>query len=319
MILALAAALSWGLADFMGAVSTRRVGLLLTMCTGQVVTLAVLGIVAAGMDSSGVHLGWADLATLVLSGILGAASYLGFYRALQIGPVSLVSPIFSAYAVITVLLAVLLGQETIAAAAVAGILLTIAGVALASASGQAEPQSQPGQGHPGQSQAGQSQAGQGHPGPGHRPQGLAGQPAARRTGIWLALASMVCWGVTTYILGRSAEHLGWFVPVAASRVVTFVIVAAITTAAALGHRLDRPRPRALTLPAIAGLFDVLAFLAYTRASQGGSVAISAAASACFPLVVIAGGVLVFGERLRRVQILGVSLTIVGLFVLGVGR
>ena len=42
VILALAAALCWGLADFMGAVSTRRVGLLLTMCTGQVVTLAVL-------------------------------------------------------------------------------------------------------------------------------------------------------------------------------------------------------------------------------------------------------------------------------------
>lgn len=290
MIFALAAALSWGFADFMGAVSTRRVGLLLTMCTGQVVTLAVLGIVAARM-SEPVHLGSADLAALVLSGILGAASYAGFYRALQLGPVSLVSPIFSAYAVITVLLAVVLGQEAIAAAAVAGIVITIGGVVLASASGQS---GQPGQGRP-------------------------GRPAARRTGIWLALGSMVCWGVTTYILGQSAEHLGWFVPVAASRVVTFVILLGATAAAALGHRLHRPRPRALALPAVAGLFDVLAFLAYTRASQGGSVAVSAAASACFPLVVIAGGVLVFGERLRRVQILGVSLTIVGLFVLGVGR
>lgn len=290
MIFALAAALSWGFADFMGAVSTRRVGLLLTMCTGQVVTLAVLGIVAARM-SEPVHLGSADLAALVLSGILGAASYAGFYRALQLGPVSLVSPIFSAYAVITVLLAVVLGQEAIAEAAVAGIVITIGGVVLASASGQS---GQPGQGRP-------------------------GRPAARRTGIWLALGSMACWGVTTYILGQSAEHLGWFVPVAASRVVTFVILLGATAAAALGHRLHRPRPRALALPAVAGLFDVLAFLAYTRASQGGSVAVSAAASACFPLVVIAGGVLVFGERLRRVQILGVSLTIVGLFVLGVGR
>jgi drug/metabolite transporter (DMT)-like permease len=290
VIFALAAALSWGFADFMGAVSTRRVGLLLTMCTGQVVTLAVLGIVAARM-SEPVHLGSADLAALVLSGILGAASYAGFYRALQLGPVSLVSPIFSAYAVITVLLAVVLGQEAIAAAAVAGIVITIGGVVLASASGQS---GQPGQGRP-------------------------GRPAARRTGIWLALGSMACWGVTTYILGQSAEHLGWFVPVAASRVVTFVILLGATAAAALGHRLHRPRPRALALPAVAGLFDVLAFLAYTRASQGGSVAVSAAASACFPLVVIAGGVLVFGERLRRVQILGVTLTIVGLFVLGVGR
>ena len=107
MIFALVAALSWGLADFTGAVSTRRAGLLLTMCTGQVVTLAVLGIAAATMRGSGLHLPWDDLAALVLSGILGAASYAGFYRALQLGPVSLVSPIFSAYAAITVLLAVI--------------------------------------------------------------------------------------------------------------------------------------------------------------------------------------------------------------------
>ncbi len=293
MILALAAALCWGLADFMGAVSTRRVGLLLTMCTGQVVTLAVLGIVAARTGSGGIHLPRADLAALVLSGILGAASYAGFYRALQLGPVSLVSPIFSAYAVITVLLAVLLGQETVPPAAAAGIVLTVGGVVLASVSGQ------PGQDRPGQD----------HP----------GQRAGPRTGIWLALAAMVCWGVTTYILGRSAQQLGWFVPVAASRVVTFAILLGVTAAAALGHRVHRPRPRDLALPAVAGLFDVLAFLAYTRASQGGSVSVTAAASACFPLVVIAGGVLVLGERMRRIQVLGVSLTIVGLFVLGVGR
>jgi len=261
-----------------------------------VVTLAVLGIAAATIGGSGLHLPSGDLAALVLSGILGAAAYAGFYRALQIGPVSLVSPIFSAYAVITVLLAVLLGQETLAAPAAAGVVLTIGGVVLASASGPAQPgQPHPGQGHPGQ----------GHPG--------------RRTGIWLALASMVCWGVTTYILGRSAERLGWFVPVAASRVVTFAILLAVTAIAALGRRVHRPRPGDLALPAIAGLFDVLAFLAYTRASQGGSVSVAAAASACFPLIVIAGGVLVFGERLRKVQVLGVGLTIAGLLVLGVGR
>jgi len=311
VIIALAAALSWGLADFMGAVSTRRVGLLLTMCISQVVTLAVLGIAAATIGGSGLHLPSGDLAALVLSGILGAAAYAGFYRALQLGPVSLVSPIFSAYAVITVLLAVLLGQETLAAPAAAGVVLTIDGVVLASASGPAQPgQPQPGQPQPGQPHPGQPRPGQPHPGQGH---------PGRRTGIWLALASMVCWGVTTYILGRSAEHLGWFVPVAASRVVTFVILLAVTAVAALGHRVHRPRPADLALPAIAGLFDVLAFLAYTRASQGGSVSVAAAASACFPLIVIAGGVLVFGERLRKVQVLGVSLTIAGLLVLGVGR
>ncbi len=71
----------------------------------------------------------------MLSGILGAASYAGFYRSLQLGPVSLVSPVFSAYAAITVLLAVVVGQESLAAAAAAGIAATLGGVILASAAG----------------------------------------------------------------------------------------------------------------------------------------------------------------------------------------
>jgi drug/metabolite transporter (DMT)-like permease len=332
VIFALAAALSWGLADFLGAVSTRRVGLLLTMCTGQVVTLVVLGFVAATLRSDNVHLSWGELAALVLSGILGAASYAGFYRALQLGPVSLVSPVFSAYAAITVLLAVVVGQESLAAAALAGIAATLGGVILASAAGRPPPapgQVEPASGRPAPA-SGQVEAVPGRPAPAPGPVEAApgpGGPAQRpgpaprphTSGIPYALAAMVAWGVTTYILGRSAQRLGWFLPVAASRAVTLVILLAAAAAAALRHRLGRPRPRDLALPAIAGLFDVLAFLAYTRGSQGGSVSVTAAASACFPLVVIAGGVLVFRERLRRIQIVGIGLTIAGLLVLGLAR
>jgi drug/metabolite transporter (DMT)-like permease len=332
VIFALAAALSWGLADFLGAVSTRRVGLLLTMCTGQVVTLVVLGFVAATLRSDNVHLSWGELAALVLSGILGAASYAGFYRALQLGPVSLVSPVFSAYAAITVLLAVVVGQESLAAAALAGIAATLGGVILASAAGRPPPapgQVEPASGRPAPA-SGQAEAVPGRPAPAPGPVEAApgpGGPAQRpgpaprphTSGIPYALAAMVAWGVTTYILGRSAQRLGWFLPVAASRAVTLVILLAAAAAAALRHRLGRPRPRDLALPAIAGLFDVLAFLAYTRGSQGGSVSVTAAASACFPLVVIAGGVLVFRERLRRIQIVGIGLTIAGLLVLGLAR
>jgi uncharacterized membrane protein len=157
------------------------------------------------------------------------------------------------------------------------------------------------------------------PGPGGPAQRPGPAPRPHTSGIPYALAAMVAWGVTTYILGRSAQRLGWFLPVAASRAVTLVILLAAAAAAALRHRLGRPRPRDLALPAIAGLFDVLAFLAYTRGSQGGSVSVTAAASACFPLVVIAGGVLVFRERLRRIQIVGIGLTIAGLLVLGLAR
>jgi drug/metabolite transporter (DMT)-like permease len=302
MIFALAAAVGWGLSDFLGAVSTRRVGLLVTMCVGLIVGCTVLGITAATLAVDGVHLTWGDVGALVVSGILGAGSYAGFYRALQLGPVSLVSPIFSAYAMVAVVLAVLVGGQALGGAATAGVALTIGGVVLASASGQPTA--------PGSSLS----------------------PAGRRhSGVPYALAAMLAWGVTTYILARSAEHLGWFVPVAVSRVVTLVVLLAAAAATAVGSRGGQPAPvqpppvRAgapltrLALPAVAGLLDMLAFLAFARAGQVGSVAVAATASACFPLIVIAGGVLVFKERLRPVQFAGAGLTIAGLLVLGLSQ
>jgi drug/metabolite transporter (DMT)-like permease len=228
------------------------------------------------------------LVTLAASGVLGVISYAGFYRALQLGPVSLVSPMFSAYAVVAVILAVVFGGERLTLPGLTGVALTIGGVVLVSAVAPAGAEPQPG--------------GRG-----------------RRDGVPYALVAMLSWGVTIYLLGRASESLGWFLPVALSRVVTFAIILSVTAVVFLRRPAARPRPATLLLPGIAGFLDVVAFIAYTRATAVGSVAVTAAASACFPLIVIAGGVVVFHERLRGRQILGTATTLAGLLVLGLSR
>ncbi len=297
MIFALGAAVGWGVADFLGAVSTRRVGVLVTMCVMLVVGCAVLAITAATPAVSAVHLTRGDVGLLVLSGVLGAGSYAGFYRALQLGPVSLVSPIFSAYAMVTVLLAVVVGKQALGPGSAAGVALTIGGVALASFSPASSPAS-----------------------------GAPAEAGPRRSGVPYALAAMLAWGVATYILVHSAPQLGWFFPVAISRVATLAVVLAAGAGIVIGRRGDAPVPvrpgtrlTRLALPAMAGLLDMLAFLAFARAGQVTSVAVTAASSACFPLIVVAGGVVVFKERLRAVQFAGAGLTIVGLLVLGLSQ
>jgi uncharacterized membrane protein len=114
-------------------------------------------------------------------------------------------------------------------------------------------------------------------------------------------------------------NLGWFLPVAVSRAVTFAIILAVAVMVFLRRPSARPRSGTLPLPGVAGLLDVLAFIAYTRATAAGSVAVTAAASACFPLIVIADGVVVFHERLRARQILGTAMTLAGPLVLGLSR
>lgn len=289
MIFALCAAVLWGAADFLGALSTRRAGLLATIAVGQAVACLTLGLIAlAPVPVS--RPGTGDLVTLVASGLLGVISFVGFYRALQLGPVSLVSPMFSAYSVIAVILAVVFGGERLSPAAITGVTLTIGGVILVSAAGPSDA-------------------------------GLDPQPARRghRDGVPYALVAMVCWGVAIYLLGRTSEDLGWFLPVAVSRAVTFAVFLTAAAVVFLRRPGARPRPRTLLLPGVAGFLDVIGFLAYARATTVASVAVTATASACFPLIVIAGGLVVFRERLHGRQILGTAMTLGGLVILGLSR
>ena len=66
-------------------------------------------------------------------GVVGWASYLAFYGALAIGPISVLSPIVSGYAAVTVLLAVLFASNTLSAVQAVAVAMTIAGAMLASA------------------------------------------------------------------------------------------------------------------------------------------------------------------------------------------
>lgn len=67
-----------------------------------------------------------------LLGSIGWLSYLAFYGALAAGPISLVSPIASCYAAVTVVLAVVIVGERISTAETAAVLITISGAMLAS-------------------------------------------------------------------------------------------------------------------------------------------------------------------------------------------
>ena len=73
-----------------------------------------------------------DLGWFVFVGALGWLSYLAFYRALAIGPISIVSPIVSAYAAVTVICAVLIGGESLAAGEALAVAVVLLGVLLAS-------------------------------------------------------------------------------------------------------------------------------------------------------------------------------------------
>src|SRR5205807_8289274 len=130
--LGLGAALSWGLADYFAATASRAIGALrvvLGFHLAALVPLAVL-VVATGALAP---LKLDQLPVFVLFGAVGWLSYLAFYGALAIGPISVLSPIVSGYAAVTVLLAVLISREGLSAGETAAVVITILGAVIASA------------------------------------------------------------------------------------------------------------------------------------------------------------------------------------------
>ena len=125
----LGAAIGFGLSDVLTAIGSRRLGSLLFVALSQTTSLALLtvgGLLLLGhlpLDSPG-------LPVAVGLGVLSGLSYLAFATALQLGPISVVSPVVSAYGGFTVVAAVFLLGEVLtvrqalgAAVATVGILM----------------------------------------------------------------------------------------------------------------------------------------------------------------------------------------------------
>ena len=287
MLYGLGSAIGFGVADLCGAISTRRIGVPMTLFVIQVVSVIALSLLlltpVPGSDPLSASGG--TLAALALAGVMGTVSFFAFFRALQLGPVAVVSPVFASYAAVAVLLSVVFAGERLSAVAWVGVALTIFGVALASASSEKR---------------------------GDRSNSLGGIP--------YALVATLAWGTASYLIGRYAQETDWFLPVYAVRIVEFIGVGAVMVLLrARGEVFTVPTGRSLAIPSASSLADATAIALFAHASQVGSISVAAAVSATFPLVVIAGGVALFHERPSRRQWVGVLAAIAGLVVLGVGQ
>jgi transporter family protein len=286
MLYGFGSAIGFGLADLFGAISTRRTGVLVTLLVIQSVNLLVLSALLLTPIPGSLEASGEAWAAILVSGVLGTFAFFCFYRALQLGPIAIVSPVFASYAAITVILSVLLIGEHLSALATAGLVSTLSGVMLAS---------------------------------GGRGERVAGE---RKTwgGIPWAVAAAIAWGVSSYLIGRYAQETGWFLPVYGSRLVEFAGVgSAVIALRASGGRLAVPRGADAAIPTASGLADLMAVALFARGSEVGLVSVMSAVSATFPLVVIAGGVALFHERPTQVQWVGMLTTVAGLAMLGLGR
>src|SRR4051812_41459384 len=137
IVLGLAASVSWGVADFIGGIQSRRMPPVAVVLGSQ---LAGLVLVAAIVAIRGEAPPGGDFALYAaLSSFGGIIGLTAFYTALSIGPMGVVAPLSATAAVIPVIVGVATGDRPSAVQAV-GVVVAVTGVVLASreASDEAE-------------------------------------------------------------------------------------------------------------------------------------------------------------------------------------
>jgi drug/metabolite transporter (DMT)-like permease len=127
--LALAASLSWGVADFLAGLRSRRLPLLTVLLVVQSAGVLSIGLVVAARGQG--PPGREPVLYAVLAGLACAVGLAGLYRGLAIGSMSVVAPITATGVVVPVGVGLATGDE-LSAAQAAGVVLAIAGVVLAS-------------------------------------------------------------------------------------------------------------------------------------------------------------------------------------------
>jgi drug/metabolite transporter (DMT)-like permease len=294
MLYGLIAAAGWGLSSVAAAQAARRMGTLISLLISQATGAIVLIVVLAGMHPHLLALPGPAMLGLIGAGALSLIGWLTYYRALEHGPVGIVSGAAATYGGVTALLALVVLGEPLGRFGGIGNALAVAGVAAAA-----------------------MQSTRGAPPDATARRGRHARPApawgAAWRGVLLALASALTYGTGAFWLGAYAAAAGWLV----STLATYIIsVTVLLIALICRQRLPRGGQTGMAWAVAAGLAEAAALVAFARGGEAGQVAITAAVSSTYPVIPLAAGLVLFRERLSAFQVLGVCVTVTGLTLVG---
>ncbi|MGW0909018.1 EamA family transporter [Streptomyces sp. NPDC002853] len=282
-LFALATSLMYGLADFGGGLLTRRIPALTVVVASQTIAVIVLGVIVVTTG------GWTEwgpqLWFAVAAGLLGPVAMLAFYKALAIGPMSVVSPLASVGVVVPVAVGLFMGERP-GVPQFAGLTVAIVGIVLA---GGPE---------------------------------LRGAPVQRQAVLLTLLAAFGFGAVLALISEASSNLTGLFLALFVQRVTNVAAGGAALFVSVKRGGVALPEGTGMrllwaALPALAfvGLADVAANGTYSIAAQNGPVTLAAVLSSTYPVITALAARAVLKERLRGVQAAGAGLALVGTVLL----
>jgi drug/metabolite transporter (DMT)-like permease len=281
----LTAAFCWGTADYMSRGQSERVGYYRTIIYSQLVTLITVVVLVPAVSPT-LTLPLYPVLALLGAGVVNFVAFIFLYRAFHRGVVSVVAPVVYSYPAVTAVLAVaVLGASLslVQGVVIAGI---VAGVILLSTRFSELYLYFQGRGAPGLTK-----------------------------GVGLAVGASLCFGVAYIGIGYAAPFVSFVLPVLFLRVIA--ISAGFILAPVLKQEV-RPSRLVFSRAMIAiGVLEAFGFLAFTYgvSASGSALPIVASLSGMGGAVAASYGLAFLKERLEPNQVLGVLLSLAGVFAL----
>jgi drug/metabolite transporter (DMT)-like permease len=269
-LLALGAALGYGLGDFWAGLASRDLGAGPVAGASQSLGLAaaLVAVVLFGGHPSATALGWG-----AVSGLGSALGTLSLYHGLAIGRMSVVATLSAVLTAIVPVVVGLAGGDHLGVRAGTGIVLAVPAIVLVSwTRAPAEQRS--------------------------RPSGA----------LYGALAG-VGFAVLLVALDRARRHSGAW-PLVPGQAVAVAGVAPFVLRARRHRPRTRPRPRATALAVGAGVLSGASNILFLASTRHGALAVVAVLTALYPVVTVVLARFVLGERWTRGQAGGLVLAAV---------
>jgi drug/metabolite transporter (DMT)-like permease len=282
-VFALAAALLYGSADFLGGAATRRAHVLSVLLISGTAGLAVVGVAAllAGGPPRVAGLAWGACA-----GAAGGVGFMFFYAGLAAGPMSVVAPVSALASTVLPVAAALADGERPGLHVYLGALACVAAIVLVSAGGD---------------------------------QASGAAPViSRRTarGIGYGMAAGVAFGMF-FLFIRNGGESGALWPVVAARLTGTLVVLAAAAGSRIGPVDWRQDGRLFAAALGAGAGDASANVCYVLATRAGLFGLAVVLTSLYPGVTVLLARFLLGERMRWTRRAGLALAAAGILLVTV--
>jgi drug/metabolite transporter (DMT)-like permease len=288
IVFALAAAVLYGSADFLGGAASRRSRALsvaaLSVPAGAVVMLLAAVVAGGPLPSAG--LGWA-----VAAGAFGAIGLMAFYTGLAVGPMSVVAPVSALVSTVLPVGVAVASGEDLGVRVYAGVATCLLAIVLVSL----ERGSWPGRKAPRSAQE----------------RSMRHHAALRGVGYGVVCGAL--FGIF-FVFLRYAGSSGVFWPVGIARLANCAVVLTVAV-------LARARPvgreaggRVLAAAIFSGVLDASANLFYVLATRAGLFGVAIVLTSLYPGITVLLARVVLRERMHAVQRIGLLLAAVGVIL-----